>query len=161
MVAQELSNDPSADSVPTGNNTDFHGGDMAANGAHNAGPAYHSQPGGVPGGTGHGPMQPPGEVAAGDLSARPRFEFDSDALRNFYPDEARDNNISGVRVRLRITVDASGRITRVQALNDPGYGIARAAERAVRNVFQATAPLDRAGHPVTSTVEYNLTFELE
>lgn len=158
MVSDEVTNDPTV-GVPTGNNTNFQGGDMARNGT-NTGPAYHSQPNGTPGGTGTGPVVPR-ELTEADLSARPEVHCDGDSLSGFYPDEARDQGISSARVRLRVTTDASGRIIRAQALNDPGYGFARAAERAMLNACPTDPARDRSGNAVGFTFIYPFRFELE
>lgn len=159
MVADEQSNDPSGDSVPTGNNADYRGGDMAANGVAGQGPVRNAQPGGTPGGTGTGPVQP--ATPGPDLSERPRIECDDGALRNFFPEEAQDNNITNVSVRLRVTVDASGRITRAQALENPGFGLARAAERAVVNACTSSAPRGADGRAAGTSITFRLTFELD
>jgi len=159
MVAEEQSNEPSGDSVPTGNNANYQGGDMASNGVANQGPVRNAQPGGTPGGTGTGPVQ--AAAAAPDLAERPRIECDDGALRNFFPEEAQDNNVTNVSVRLRVTVDANGRVTRAQALENPGYGLARAAERAVVNACTSTTPRATDGRAVSATITFRLTFELD
>lgn len=158
MVAEEQSNEPSTDSVPTGTNANYQGGDMAANGVANQGPVRNAQPGGTPGGTGSGPPAP---VATQDLTERPRIECDDGALRNFFPEEAQDNNVTNVSVRLRVTVDANGRVTRAQALENPGYGLARAAERAVVNACTSTTPRGPDGRAAGTTITFRLTFELD
>ena len=158
MVSEELTNDP-AQGVPTGTNTHFQGGDMAANGT-NTGPAYNSQPNGTPNATGTGPVVPR-ELTEADLSARPEVRCEGDGLSGFYPDEARDQGIASARVRLRVTTDASGRVTQVRALNDPGYGFARAAERAMMNACSTEPARDRGGRAVGFTFVYPFRFELE
>lgn len=160
MVAEEQSNDPSADTVATGNNTGFRGGDIANNGVANQGPVRNADPNGVPGGTGTQPALP-STVSDADLSERPRIECDEDSLRNFFPEEAQERGITGMRVRVRVSVDAAGAITRAQALEDPGFGLGRAAERAVMNGCRASAPRARDGRTVATVTTFRLNFELE
>jgi TonB family protein len=157
MVSDELSNDPS-DSVPTGNNTNYRGGDMANNGVANQGPVRNAQVGGSPGGTGSGPPPPP---PGPDLSARARIECEDGALEGFFPDQARDEGITGMRVSLSVTVDADGSIVSARATNDPGYGFARSAERAMRSgACTATPAKNREGQNIRSTVSFTINFEL-
>ncbi len=160
MVADEQSNDPSADTVATGANTNFRGGDIANNGVANQGPVRNADPNGVPGGTGTQPA-PPSTVSDADLSERPRIECDEDSLRNFFPEEAQERGITGMRVRVRVSVNAAGAITRAQALEDPGFGLGRAAERAVMNGCHASTPRARDGRAVATVTTFRLNFELE
>ncbi|MDO9022748.1 MAG: energy transducer TonB, partial [Myxococcales bacterium] len=160
MVAEEMSNDPSADTVATGTNTNFRGGDIANNGVANQGPVRNADPNGVPGGTGTQPVLP-SMVRDADLSERPRIECDEDSLRNFFPEEAQERGVTGMRVQVRVSVDAGGRITRTQALQDPGFGLGRAAERAVMNGCRSTVPRARDGRAVATVTTFRLNFELE
>ena len=158
MVAEEASNDP-GDSVPTGDNTNYRGGDMAANGVANQGPVHGAQVGGVPGGTGTAPAPPP--PPGPDLSERARIECDDGSLEGFFPDEARDENITTGRVGLRVTVDDSGRITTARASADPGHGFARAAERALLSGSCTARPArNREGQAISSTVSFTINFEI-
>lgn len=159
MVTEEQSNDP-GDSVPTGNNTNYRGGDMAANGVANQGPVRNAQVGGTPGGTGTGPVTPPPPPGP-DRSARASIDCDDGSLEGFFPDEARDEGIARMRVPLRVTIESDGRITSARASSDPGHGFARAAERALLSgSCSATPARNRDGQPVTATVTYAINFEL-
>ncbi len=160
MVADEQSNDPSADTVATGNNTNFRGGDIANNGVANQGPVRNADPNGTPGGTGTQPA-PPTTVRDVDLSERPRIECDEDSLRNFFPEEAQERGLTGMRVQVRVSVDAEGHITRAQSMEDPGFGLGRAAERAVMNGCRASTPRARDGRAVATVTTFRLNFELE
>lgn len=160
MVADEQSNDPSTDTVPPGTNANYRGGDMAANGVANQGPVRHADPNGVPGGTGVQPALPT-TVRDVDLSERPRIDCDEDSLRNFFPEEAQERGVTGMRVRVRVSVDADGHITRAQAMEDPGFGLGRAAERAVMNGCRASTPRARDGRAVATVTTFRLNFELE
>jgi protein TonB len=154
--------DEEIDSMPTGTNTNFQGGDIRSDGTNTTGPAYNSRPGGQPGGTTGGTgTTAPTAARAEDLSERPRIECDENALREFYPDEARDEGISEEAVSLRLTVDASGRITEARASSDPGHGFGRAAERALRNACTATVPRNRDGQAVTAQVTFRIRFRLD
>lgn len=157
MVADEQSNEPGGDSVPTGNNTNFQGGDMHANGVANQGPVHNAVVGGTPGGTGTGPSQPPQE----DLSEQAHISIDSDALSAYYPAEAQEQGISNVRVCVRLTVDADGHITAAHATADPGHGFARAAERAALNACSAEPARNRAGQAVTTSRQFCFTFTMD
>ena len=153
--------DQEIDSMPSGTNTNFQGGDIRPDG-NNTGPAYNSRPGGQPGGTtggtGTAPVAPP---RAEDLSERPTIDCEETALREFYPDEARDEGIAESAVTVRLTVDASGRITEARALGDPGHGFGRAAERAARNACTATVPRDREGHATSTTLTFRIRFQMD
>ncbi|TAK18588.1 MAG: hypothetical protein EPO40_36620 [Myxococcaceae bacterium] len=161
MVADEQSNEPSTDTVATGANTGFRGGDIANIGVANQGPVRNADPNGVPGGTGVRPAPLPSSVSDADLSERPRIECDEDSLRNFFPEEAQERGLTGMRVRVRVSVDASGAITRAQSMEDPGFGLGRAAERAVMNGCRASTPRARDGRAVATITTFRLNFELE
>ena len=157
MVSDEISNDP-GDSVPSGDNANYRGGDMAANGVANQGPVRGAQIGGTPGGTGTGPVTPP---PGPDLTERAHIECDDGSLEGFFPDEARDENITSGRVGLRVTVDGDGRITTARASADPGHGFARAAERALLSGSCTARPArNREGQAVSSTVTFTINFEI-
>ena len=158
MVSEEMGNDP-GDGVPTGNNTNYQGGDMANNGVANQGPVRNAQVGGTPGGTGTGPVTPP---AGPDLSESVRpGSIDEGALEGFFPDEARDEGISGERVSVMVTVEPDGRVSAARAQGDPGHGFARAAERAILSGAIEFAPAkDRSGHAIRATLRYTIRFEL-
>jgi outer membrane biosynthesis protein TonB len=160
IVADEQSNDPSTDTVANGNNPNYRGGDIANNGVANQGPVRNADPNGTPGGTGTQPALPT-TVRDVDLSERPRIECDEDSLRNFFPEEAQERGLTGMRVQVRVSVDASGAITRAQAVTDPGFGLGRAAERAVMNGCHATTPRARDGRAVATVTTFRLNFELE
>ncbi len=160
MVAEEQSNEPSTDTVATGNNTNYQGGDTANNGVANQGPVRNADPNGTPGGTGTQPA-PPSTVRDVDLSERPHIECDEDSLRNFFPEEAQERGLTGMRVQVRVSVDSDGHITRAQAMEDPGFGLGRAAERAVMNGCRASTPRARDGRAVATVTTFRLNFELE
>ncbi len=160
MVAEEQSNDSSGDTVATGDNTNYRGGDMANNGEANQGPVRNADPNGTPGSTGTQPALP-STVRDVDLSERPRIECDEDSLRNFFPEEAQERGLTGMRVQVRVSVDAEGHITRAQSMEDPGFGLGRAAERAVMNGCRASTPRARDGRAVATVTTFRLNFELE
>lgn len=75
-----------------------------------------------------------------------------------YPEEARQANVDGV-VKLRITVDAQGRVTDAVVVTGLGYGL---DEEAVRRVKRFTFnPGTRKGQAVATTTNFNIRFALE
>jgi periplasmic protein TonB len=158
MVSDEQTNDP-REGVPSGDNTNYQGGDMASNGVRNQGPARNAQIGGTPGSTGTGPVV----VEGPDLSeAAHGGSIDSDSLSNFYPSEARDQQISGVRVVVRVTVEPDGRVSAARSVTDPGNGFGRAAERLLLSgAVEFTPGKDRNGRPTRQTITYPVRFELD
>jgi len=102
---------------------------------------------GVPGGTGTGGPAKTMEPAQ-DLSraARPAsLNWDCS-----FPPEADAAQIDFMRVMVIVTVSAQGTATKVQVLNDPGYGFGRMAQQcALKNRYQVG--LDRSGNAVSST----------
>ena len=95
------------------------------------------------------------------VSERAHIECDDGSLEGFFPDEARDENITSGRVGLRVTVDGDGRITTARASADPGHGFARAAERALLSGSCTARPArNREGQAVSSTVTFTINFEI-
>lgn len=104
-----------------------------------------------------------GQVALSDsdFSERPRIECEEDSLRNFFPAAAQARGVTGMRVQVRVSVDAGGVITNVQAMEDPGFGLGSAATRAVMVGCHATPGRARDGRPVATVMSFRLNFELE
>lgn len=99
-------------------------------------------------------------VPPSELSAPPRIECDEDALRRFFPSAFAERGVSIVRVLLRVSVGADGAITDARAMEDPGFDLASAAERAMMASCRATVPRDRAGRQVATEVSFRLNFEV-
>ncbi|MFO0601056.1 MAG: TonB family protein [Myxococcaceae bacterium] len=75
-----------------------------------------------------------------------------------YPEEAKKNEIEG-SVRLRVTVDETGKVVNVSIISGPGYGLNEAARDAVlRFKFR---PATKGGEAVGTTFPYTYTFLLE
>lgn len=153
VVDEEFSNE-SQDTMPVGNNPNATG-DVASNGVVRApgqgvtGAAI----GGTADGTGRSAVTPPPAAPPViDYSSRATVECDEDAMRDLFPEPAREAGISEMLVRVRIAVDANGRITRVLPLNDPGYGFVNAAERGLRMYCRAIPARDRDGRNVPDTI---------
>ncbi len=78
-----------------------------------------------------------GNVQQGDDgSARGRgpgsaLSCDEEHMQRFFPERAREAGLTQAVVTMDITISVQGDVS-ARALNDPGYGLARAAEEAVR-----------------------------
>jgi TonB family protein len=105
---------------------------------------------------------PPAVPPRIDYASRSEANCDSEAARDQFPQAAMEAGITEMVVRLRIEVDANGRVTRVQPLNNPGFGFAAAAERVVRSHCQFRPARDHEGHAVPYVFgSFPVTFELE
>lgn len=121
-----------------------------------------SRSGGHPTTSGAEPESPtPAVIPAVDHSRAATVRCDAQALGEFFPDDARESGVTTAHVRLRITVDASGAVSEVRALNDPSYGFAPAAVRALREGCVVTPARDRTGSAVGSTFEFPFRFQLD
>jgi len=74
-----------------------------------------------------------------------------------YTDEAREAAVEG-RVRVRITVDATGRVSDAQVLAPLGYGLDESALAAVREA--SFEPATRCGRAVSTTFVISVRFTL-
>lgn len=159
-VDDEFSNEQEV--AATGNNVNATG-DVAANGViRPPGQAVTgAQSGGTPSGTGHGPAHTATVLPTVDYTTRAHFDCDENSMRSEFPDAAAQAGITNMRVRVRVVVDASGRIGRVDALNDPGYGFAAAAINVIRRHCEITAARDRSGAAAADTKEFAIEFTLE
>ena len=129
-----------------------------------AGSAQHrptaSDAPGMQGGTGAG--QGPGEGAGGDHvsavfggSEGPSFiRYDAPS----YPEQARRLGKAGA-VRIRVRLDASGRLEGAEVLESPHGSLTRAALRSVRNALYR--PLKAGGVPRPCTAVLTIRFELQ
>jgi protein TonB len=75
-----------------------------------------------------------------------------------YPEEAKRAQIEGT-VRLRVTVDNTGRVVDVKVLNKLGYGLDEAAREAIKHM--KFKPATKGGEAVSTTITYNYTFLLD
>ena len=99
-------------------------------------------------------MIPSPASVASDYSARARIECDEDSLRDAFPTAGQEAGITETVVRVRVTIDATGRVTGASAIEDPGFGFAAAAIRALQDsaVCRIRPARDREGRPVGDTV---------
>ena len=75
-----------------------------------------------------------------------------------YPTFARKMGKEG-RVLLRLTIDEQGKLLSVEVLEDPGFGFAEAAVKAVRN--SSYVPAQRGGSPVIAKALLPVKFVLK
>jgi protein TonB len=113
-----------------------------------------------PGGTGH----PAGSGAgAGDPLAIKRMpEIDTDACGRSiaYPAAAERAGVEG-KVRLRVALDAHGRVSSARVLRGLGYGLDQAAVDALTRRCRFTPAIASDGRPVPFVIEsYTFAFEL-
>lgn len=78
-------------------------------------------------------------------------------VKGKYTDDAQAAGIEG-RVRIQVTVDASGAILDVKVLSGLGHGLDESAIAATRRM--SFSPATRCGKPVTSTVAFAMRFVL-
>jgi periplasmic protein TonB len=118
--------------------------------------------GGVGGGTGTGAGSGSGSgavsIAAIKKKAMPRGDFDYFDVGRDYPPEARRLAVEG-QIRVRLLVDASGKVTQRTLLNKLGHGLDELAlKRAAALEFDPA--IDTADRPVASVVVWTFTFTL-
>jgi protein TonB len=114
------------------------------------------QPSGAPGGTGSGP------AIAAELSIKQMPEVDTEACGRSigYPAEAERAGIEG-KVRLRVALDARGKVTSARVLRGLGYGLDQAAVEALTHRCRFTPAIAADGRPAPFVIEsYTFAFEL-
>ena len=117
-------------------------------------------PGGKSGGTRGGPPGEPG--AGGELAIKTMPEVDTDACGRSisYPPEAERAGIEG-KVRLRVALDARGRVSSARVLRGLGHGLDEAAVEALTRRCRFTPAIATDGRPVPFVIEsYSFVFEL-
>ncbi len=120
----------------------------------------HGARGGTPGGAGSGD----GEdllVRASDLSRRPEPPASRlrDLLRRNYPRDAQNEGIDG-DARVRVRVEADGRVRTLAVLSEDHAGFGAACRRTIREGGRWGAPLDRHGNAVPTIMTFRCTFTL-
>lgn len=75
-----------------------------------------------------------------------------------YPQSAVNHHVEGI-VRVQVIILESGIITEVQALNNPGYGLAEEAERVIKS-SPPWHPSMKNGKPTVSRMVQSITFKL-
>lgn len=120
-------------------------------------------PGGKGGGARGGPPGPPGEPGAGgELAIKTMPEVDTDACGRSisYPPEAERAGIEG-KVRLRVALDARGRVSSARVLRGLGHGLDEAAVEALTRRCRFTPAIATDGRAVPFVIEsYSFVFEL-
>jgi protein TonB len=100
---------------------------------------------------------------ARELTIKTLPDIDEDACSRTvtYPQEARDLGIEG-DVKLRVAVDATGKVTDVKVLSGLGHGLDREAAEALKHKCKFTAAIASDGHPVPFVIEvYKFHFEID
>jgi protein TonB len=75
-----------------------------------------------------------------------------------YPREAREAGFEG-DVRLRLRVDAEGRVREAEVLSDPGHGLGAAAVPIAKRYYRFR-PAQRGGQPVAAELVLTVRFQL-
>ncbi|MFZ5439803.1 MAG: energy transducer TonB [Myxococcota bacterium] len=75
-----------------------------------------------------------------------------------YPAEAKQNDVEG-SVRLKVTIDPTGKVENVVIISGPGFGLNEAARDWIRK--SKFKPATRGGEPVGYTFIYTYTFLLD
>ena len=148
----------SGNGMASGNNSGFAGGEVG-NGTGSQ-PAQEPAPAREPP---HPPPPPPppADVPDDQLAVHPNIGCNGNAVAALYPQAAQDAEIEG-DIAVEATVDRSGRIVRVRARNDPGFGLAAAAEHALMSACRTTAiPRDVHGNAVGTRVIHTIRFHLD
>lgn len=99
----------------------------------------------------------PKPAAVGDCTEEPVKAKQTSAVMPQYTDEARSAGIEG-RVRVRVTIDASGKVTDAQILGGLGHGLDQAALVAARR--WKFNPQTRCGKAEGSTLVLSMRFVL-
>ena len=79
-------------------------------------------------------------------------------MRALYPEEARRQGLEG-NVRLRILVDARGRVSKVRVIQRAGNGFDQAAVKIIKKF--KFRPATRGGRPVAVWITWLYKFRLE
>ena len=100
--------------------------------------------------------------AGGELSIKTMPEVDTDACGRSiaYPPEAERAGVEG-KVRLRVALDARGRVSSARVLRGLGHGLDEAAVEALTRRCHFTPAIATDGRPVPFVIEsYSFVFEL-
>lgn len=158
LAANDDPNEPVdlTDSFVTGNGETYAGGVTQAQGtSKTAVTSRNASAQGQPGGTGTNAASQ--QVATVDKS-RPLTLAGSSDWTCPFPAESDQDQIDDAFVTVSVTVDASGRATSANVLQDPGHGFGREARACAMRQSYAAA-LDRDGTPVGATKSFRIHFE--
>jgi protein TonB len=122
-----------------------------------------AQPGGKATGRPGGPPAAAGAPGLrGELAIKTMPEVDTDACGRSvaYPPEATRAGVEG-KVRLRVALDAQGRVSSARVLRGLGHGLDEAAVEALTHRCRFTPAIATDGRPVPFVIEsYSFVFEL-
>jgi protein TonB len=96
-------------------------------------------------------------IDAENAAVAPQFPLEELRKNLAYPSLARKQGREGL-VLLQLWISTDGTIDRIEILEDPGYGMAQAAERAFSGLVAVPAMLD--GEPVAVRMRYPVRFSL-
>jgi TonB family protein len=91
-----------------------------------------------------------------DRSSEPIASADYSHLRVDYPDDAIDSLAHGLVV-MKLSVDATGKVTRVEVLKKLGFGLDETATK-LAMAFRFHPALDADGHPVAGEIGWRMSF---
>jgi TonB family protein len=135
-------------------------GPIGRPGAAVTGRSREGRAGGTPGGTGQGPAGPP-LVAVENLSRRPDPPSAVGSfLQQLYPQDERRQGIEGV-ARVRLRIEPTGAVRFVRAVSSTSPSFAQACQRALERAGNWRPPLDQAGQPVATVINFRCDFEVE
>ena len=109
-------------------------------------------------GTGSEAGSAPVSVAAIKTKAMPRGDYSFLELGKDYPEAAKRLGVAG-RIRVRLTVDATGKVTSARLLNKLGHGLDELALARARKI-EFTPARDTNDRAVASIVVWTFDFEL-
>ena len=101
------------------------------------------------------PYSAPVYVPPGGADSEPELATE---VKVAYPEEAKKNGQEGT-VRLKLKIDAEGKVVEAIVLSGPGYGLNEAAREAARRF--KFKPAKKNGEPVGTTITYSYTFLLD
>ncbi len=111
-------------------------------------------------GVGSGATSGPGGGSDLDVSRMPEIDTAACGRSVAYPAEAERAGVEG-KIRLRVALDAGGRVTSARVLRGLGHGLDQAAVEALTHRCRFTPALGRDGRPVPFVIEsYSFVFEL-
>lgn len=103
------------------------------------------------------PLPAEGAVPPTEVDAPPR-PLSLEVPPGEYPREAREAGFEG-EVRLRLLVDAEGRVREAEVLSDPGHGLGAAAVPIAKRYYRFRPAL-KGGQPVATRLVLTVRFQL-
>lgn len=102
------------------------------------------------------------EVSVPDIESRYPGNWENFVRRNINQDVPVDNGAppGTFRVTVRFSVDAEGNVSNVEAINNPGYGTAEEAVRAIK-ASGKWLPAEKDGQKVASKKKQSIIFQVQ